>query len=302
MLASRGVMLRGMSLGTPLAGMAAAALAAVCFDGAVLLQAPEARSIEGARGFRTGLLAHLLKRPRWLAGSALAVLGWPLQLLALSWAPVSLVQPTLALGLVVVLVGGARLLGERVGPRQWLAAATVIAGVTLLALVHPERSDVGARGPAAAATLLVLGAVVARPFLPGGGAGGPWPLVLAAGCAFALSALGGRELTVALQRGDLALAAAAGLGTAGIAGAGFLADMRALQRFDATRVAPPMFALETALPVLLAPVLFAEAWGDTAGRTAAVLAGLALVVAGGVVLGGARAEDAAVGRPDLRVP
>ncbi|MCW3004918.1 MAG: hypothetical protein JWQ20_4216, partial [Conexibacter sp.] len=112
-----------MAQGHVLAGIAAAAVAATCFDGAVLLQAREARDVDAEHALRLSLLRRLMARPRWVLGTALAVCGWPLQLVALSLAPITVVQPTLALGLVVLLVGGSRVLGERVDARDWGATA-----------------------------------------------------------------------------------------------------------------------------------------------------------------------------------
>jgi len=119
-------------------GLPAALAAAACFDGAVVLQASEARLVPVAQSLRLSLLQTLVRRRRWVLGTAIAVLGWPLQLLALAAAPITVVQPALAMGTLVLLYGGARVLGERVGPREWLAAAAVIAGVALIALGHPE--------------------------------------------------------------------------------------------------------------------------------------------------------------------
>ena len=274
-----------MAIATPLAGMAAAAAAAVCFDGAVLLQAGEARAVDDAHGLRLSLVARLARSPRWLLGTATAILGWPLQLLAFSCAPVSVVQPTLALGLVVVLAGGRRVLGEEVRPGQWAAAASVVAGVALVAVAHPPHTEASVAPGPAVVVVVVLGSVVAAPFLRGRGRTGAWPLVAGAGCAFALSSLAGKELTVLLHRGELLPALAAAAATAGVAAVGLLTDMTALQRFAATRVAPPMFVLETVLPVLAAPALFAERWGATPGGGLMLGAGIALVLGGGAVLG-----------------
>ena len=52
-----------------LAGMAAAAGAAVCFDGAVILQAQEARRFEPEHALRPSLLVRLARRPRWVVGT-----------------------------------------------------------------------------------------------------------------------------------------------------------------------------------------------------------------------------------------
>jgi len=41
---------------------------------------------------RPSLIGFLLRRRRWLLGTALGILGWPLQALALAFAPLALVQ------------------------------------------------------------------------------------------------------------------------------------------------------------------------------------------------------------------
>jgi drug/metabolite transporter (DMT)-like permease len=277
-----------MAHGQVLAGMGAAALAALCFDGAVILQAREARAVDPEHALRLSLLRRLAARPQWVLGTAIGVLGWPLQLLALSLAPITVVQPMLALGLVALLLGGAHILGERVGPREWAATGAVIAGIVLLALSSPHHTQAVPSLGAVAVVVVVLGGVVAWPFVVGRGRAGAWTLIFAAGSAFALSAITSKLLTVELARGRPLVALAWAAATAACAGAGFLADMTAMQTFDATRVAPPMFVLEIALPVALAPVLFDERWGQTAGGGAVVVCGLASVLLGGAVLGSSR--------------
>jgi drug/metabolite transporter (DMT)-like permease len=273
-----------------LAGMAAAAAAAACFDGAVILQAQEAREVESGHALRLSLIRRLAKRPRWLLGTAIAVLGWPLQLLALSLAPLTVVQPMLAIGLVVLLIAGSRVLGEPVRPWQWVGAAAVIVGVTLLGVAAPEHTETVPAPAAMAAAALGLGAVMAAPFLFGRTRSGAWMLICAAGAAFALSALTSKLVTVELEDGRLLVALLWALATALCAGLGFLTDQTALQRFAATRVAPPMFALETALPVMLSPLLFDEHWGSTLGGGAVLAVGLALVLGGGGIVAAAAGE------------
>jgi drug/metabolite transporter (DMT)-like permease len=282
-------MLCTMAHGEVLAGMAAAALAAVCFDGAVLLQAGEARTIGPEHALRLSLLRRLVARPRWVLGSAIAVLGWPLQLLALSLAPVTLVQPTLALGLVVLLLGATRVLGERVGRREWASAGAVIVGVAVLAVAAPSHTDALPGTTALIVVGAVLGVPVALPLVAGGKRAGSWTLIAGGGSAFALAAIGSKLLTVEIAAGRPLAAAAWAVVTAAFAGAGFIIDMSAMQRFEASRVAPPMFVLETALPVILAPLLFGERWGATPAGGAVMLAGVLLVLLGGAGLGASRA-------------
>lgn len=279
-----------------LAGMAAAGAAATCFDGAVILQARHARAVEREHALRPALLARLAGRPGWLLGTAIAILGWPLQLLAFGLAPVSVVQPMLALGMVLLLAAGTRALGERVGAREWIGVAAVLAGTTVLAVAHPHHTDSSPRIVELAVVSVTLGALVVLPFVRGSSRSGAWTLICSAGCAFALTALTGKFLTIELAHGRIGAALAWGAMTAAVAAAGFLVDMTAMQRFEATRVAPPMFVLETAIPVALAPTLFGERWTTASGGVAAVLAGILLVLAGGALLGASRRVASAAGQ------
>src|SRR5437764_15391251 len=135
-----------MTLAT-LGGIAAAATAAACFDGGLAIQAMDARREPEKHGLRPGLLLRLARRRRWLAATGLAFAGWPFHLLALGLAPLSLVQPTLALGLVLLLYLGHRILGERVGRAEVVAVAGVVVSVGVLAWGAPaEASHHGGAG------------------------------------------------------------------------------------------------------------------------------------------------------------
>ena len=92
-------------------GFALALAAACCYETGYALQALEARRAPPERALRPSLVGHLLRRPVWVGGIALALLGWPLQIAALSQAPLTLVQPVLALGLLLLLALGVRVLG-----------------------------------------------------------------------------------------------------------------------------------------------------------------------------------------------
>jgi drug/metabolite transporter (DMT)-like permease len=276
-----------MTLDT-LLGVAAATAAAVCFDGAVVLQAQDARMVDPSHALRPSLLARLVVRRRWLAGTALALLGVPLHLLAFAFAPVTVVQPTLALGMLLLLAAGTRLLGEPVGRREWLAASAIVVGVALLAAASPRHTDHLPRLAEAAVPVAVLAAAVVAPFVAGGRRAGAWLLIGGAGCAFALSAVCGKLLVTELAAGRPWSAAALLVAGGACSAVGLLVDMTALQRFEATRVAPPMFVIETAVPVALAPWLFAESWRGTVLEDAALAAGLLLVLVGGGLLGASR--------------
>src|SRR5262249_14392524 len=109
---------RRIMTGDTAVGALVAACASACYETSYALQALEARRVHVFRTVRVSLLARLARRPLWLGAIALAVLGWPLQLLALSLAPLTLVQPVIALGVVLLLVLASRLLHERIGARE----------------------------------------------------------------------------------------------------------------------------------------------------------------------------------------
>jgi drug/metabolite transporter (DMT)-like permease len=261
-------------------GIVLGATAACCFDGAVALQALEARALADS-SVGAGLIRRLLRRPRFLAATGLAVAGWPLQIAALGLAPLTVVQPSLALGLVLLLVLGIRLLGEPARPRDLAAVAAIAAGLALLAWAAPENAHVHAGPAGLAAVIGGLGAIAALPWIAGGRLPGAM-LVLAAGCGYAASGLTTKLLADALGGG-----AAEALGwaaiTAAVAGVALIDEMAALQRVGAARVAAGAFALQTAVPVVFAPLLTGEHWT----RPAAIVGGLVLVVGASLVLGAA---------------
>src|ERR1700676_2812223 len=101
-----------------LAGLGSALLASVLFNVGIVLQAVDARVAPRALGYRLGLLGRLLRRPRWVLGFALGIVGIGPQVVAYSKAPFVVVQPMLALGLLLVLALGVHMLGESVGIRE----------------------------------------------------------------------------------------------------------------------------------------------------------------------------------------
>lgn len=261
-------------------GITCAAGAAACFDGALAWQALEARRVpvDDRR-----LLLRLVRRPRWLVATGLAALGWPLQIAALSTAPLTVVQPALAFGLVLLLALGRVVLREHVGRVEIGGALAIIAGVAVLAAEAPERHTSVSHPAALAVSLAVLAALAVAPLVartPG------QVTTLAAGAAFACTGLTSKLTADALARGDAAAAIGWAAATGAVVLAGVNADMAAMQRLPATRVAPVILAIEVVVPVALAPVVAGEAWN------AGVALGVLLVTAGVVPLASAPAVRA----------
>src|ERR1700710_146824 len=120
--------------------------AAACFECSYVLQALEVRAVPEMRRASVGALLRLAARPAWLASIVLSVAGFGLQVLALRHAPLSLVQPLLATGLLGLLAFSAPGLGEHVGRREVAAVLAIVAGVTLVALADPQRGHDAAPG------------------------------------------------------------------------------------------------------------------------------------------------------------
>jgi drug/metabolite transporter (DMT)-like permease len=271
------------------AGIGAAAVAAVCFNAAVVLYAIESRSVPPEYGLRLSLVRQLARRRRWLAAVALDALGWPFQLLALSLAPLTVVQPTLAVGLLLLLAVGRRGLGEPVSRVEWAAVVAVVVGVAGLAAFAPKHTVSHPSPTALAAVLGVLLLVTAAPYLLPRRRVGAGTMILAAGSAFSATAITSKLVTDRLADGQWQGALAWAVGTAVVAAAGLLSETSALQRFEATRVSPAVFVLQTVAPVIAAPILIGEKWSATPGGGTALAAALVVTCSGGLVLARARA-------------
>jgi hypothetical protein len=266
-------------------GILAAVAAATLYSLGFSYQALEAREAPRDEQLRPALALRLLKRVRWLGGTGLSMLGWPLQLVALSLAPLVVVAPALALGLPVLMVMGQRLLGERAGRREYLAVGAIMVGVAGAGLCAPARSITHAPWPTLAVALGALAVASMLPYLMLR-LGRPLPFVtmLGAGLAFGGSGVATKLTSDALERGYLGVAVGWGLLTAGASAVATLSEMSSLQARPAIQVAPVVFTIQTAVPVALAPVLFHESFAATPGGGVPLGFALALVLAGAAVL------------------
>ncbi|MFI5027538.1 MAG: hypothetical protein ACHQCF_00975 [Solirubrobacterales bacterium] len=239
-------------------GIASAVGASPLYNTSIALQALEARQVPGEHALRPSLIGRLLRRRRWLGATALGFLGWPLEIVALLLAPLTVVQPCLASGLILLLWLGATRLGESPGLPEGTAVAAIVLGVAGVALAAPVRTTEHAGAGAVALALGLVAIPIALPYaLRRGGAAGTLA-VIGAGCGYAWTAIASKLLTDELAAGTV-LVALAWLATAAVSeGLALLSEMSALQRRPATRVAPVMFAVQVLVPVVLAPLIFDE--------------------------------------------
>jgi drug/metabolite transporter (DMT)-like permease len=265
------------------AGVALAALASVLFNLAIVIQAQEARKVPHEHGLQLSLIWRLLRRPRWLLGTALGLLAFPLQTVALLLAPLTAVQPADAAGLLVLLFLGTRILHERVGRREVIAVVSIVAGIVILTIAAPKRqvTQVDAAEvilPMLAVAVVGLAPLVLRRWVRASSLG----VVIGAGFAFALGAFCAKIVADAIDRSAW-VAMVVALGLAALAAvAGTLTEQTALQRRQATQVAPLIFAIELLVPVALAVLVVGEDWERSS--LPAIVAALAFVLGGALAL------------------
>jgi drug/metabolite transporter (DMT)-like permease len=141
-----------------------AVAASFCTATASICQRQGARSVETTSGFDLRLIFRLARRPIWLLGIASMIGGFLFQLTALRYGALTLVQPILALELLLVFgymaIAGRRQV--RIKPRDWVAAAAMSAGIAMfLRLASPSGGRLHApAGSWLLAGLITLGAVL----------------------------------------------------------------------------------------------------------------------------------------------
>ncbi|HEY5318636.1 MAG TPA: DMT family transporter [Solirubrobacteraceae bacterium] len=168
-----------------------------------------APSVDVMRPFRT---TRQLYASRWFAvGMLVATVAWIFHVAAMAVAPLSVVQPVLAGGVVLLAVMAEKMLGVRVGTRQWVGLGLTAVGLILLGLTLPATHGAQSRfslpgmiafesGLIIFGALLIMGPRIGAPAQHHG-----FMLGAAAGIMFGVS--------------DVAIKAISGLvGSAGIAG------------------------------------------------------------------------------------
>src|SRR5271167_455461 len=138
-------------------GIGAAVGASSFYSLGIALQAMDAKEAPHEEHLRLALARNLVTRGRWLAGTGLSILGWPLQVVALLLAPLVVVQPTLAAGLLVLMFFAQRMLGEHAGRYEHLTMCAIVIGVIGAALTAPARGTTEVSDLTIAIVLAALG-------------------------------------------------------------------------------------------------------------------------------------------------
>jgi drug/metabolite transporter (DMT)-like permease len=227
----------------------------------------------------------VLFRSRWYTlGLLIALAGWGLHVAALSLAPISLVQATIAGGLVLLTVVADHFFGHRVTRREWIGVALAAAGLAFLAATLDGDAD-SAHSSYDTTTLVAFVAVVGaagivvaalgRSATRSGAALGAAAGLLWAASNTSIKALSdhlGADSAAAILFSPLAMVILA------TSIAGLLISARSLQIGPAVSVIAVTSVAGNALTIAAGPIVFSEPFPDHALGVAVRILAFALVI------------------------
>jgi drug/metabolite transporter (DMT)-like permease len=115
------------------AGLGLALLATTAYNGGLIVEKQALGQLPAISSRRLVSLAMtLLSSPRWLCGFTLMLIGLGLQTVALTLAPVTLVQPLIGAGVGIVLLLSRLVLREQLGRAQYACVGVMAVSVVLL--------------------------------------------------------------------------------------------------------------------------------------------------------------------------
>jgi drug/metabolite transporter (DMT)-like permease len=280
-------------------GLVLALLSTTAYNSGLIVEKQALARLPALNGRRVLALAgSLLTSPRWLAGFALMLCGLGLQVLALMFAPVTVVQPVIASGVAIVLVLSRIVLRERLGRGEYACVGVMAVSVVLLALSADGAAAVGFAVSGARMTAVAIPTcLVALAAAASASGSGPRrharPATgvaygVATGLLYGVAALAIKALSGTLRHAHGAGAVSAVLASpylyvmAACSAAGLLLFQTALQRCRISIVAPVSSVLGSIYFMVAGTWLFHERLPADPARLALRLAGI--LIAGVVVV------------------
>jgi hypothetical protein len=231
----------------------------------------------------------LVTQPRYIGGLVVDGLGWVTTVVALRYLPVFVVQAVLGGAIALTAIGARVVYGSALRRVDRLACAACLGGLVLVAasagLDRPADPSSAAEIVLGAAAIALVGALAVAWRTAAG-----WPLALVAGLGFGGSSVAVRAVHLTAGESLAGLLGSPSLYLVIVFGVvGLVAYSRSLERASLARVTAILLVTEVTVPGLAGIVLL----GDSvrAGWWAAMSAGLALAIAGVVVLAGSPAQQ-----------
>ncbi len=230
----------------------------LAYNGSAVLLAAEARRQEEGKV----LFVAVGKRFRGASAILLNLVGWALEISALTLIPLTLARILNAAGLAFLLGLTRWTLKEVLGRREVLGVVLIGLGIVAVGLAPPQRSSYTPGVLEWVLLFVVLGPGILLPVLskllrkPVG------PLVgaTAGGLAYALSGILNKEVADVFRVSGMVSIALIVAVIAGLGFWGFVVELDALKSGSASVVVPIVMALHTIVPIIVAPILFGEVW------------------------------------------
>lgn len=264
-------------------------LAAVFFALATVLQQKAAQEVPDEEAEKAGFLLRLAQRPVWVAGIAVGGLGFACQATALHFGQLAVVQPLLAASVVFALPFGFLVIHRRITRIDLLGALAVTAGLVFFLIMADPKDGVDdatltawliSGGAGAAVCLVLVGAARGRRASLRAAL-----LGTAAGILFGFAA--GLTMTVVDNLGDGVLKVITDWHLYALIAVGWVGmtfSQQALQTGALAPAASTQMSLDPVVSVLLGVLIFQEAIHDTFLEGTVAVLGLAVMIAGLVIL------------------
>lgn len=233
------------------------------YNGSAVLLAMAARQYSGRQTLLVGVVRHV----RGLLAISLSLLGWILEVAALTLISLTLARILNVAGLGILLWLTRWVLKEPLGRREILGVSLIALGVAATSITPPRLASAPPSPAEWGLLLALLGPGVLLPYILRilRRQVGFTLEATAAGLAYALSGvlnkgIADEGVADTLHSGRILPLVLLIAGIAVIGLLGFDTELRALREGYASIVVPIVLALHTIVPIVCAPFLFGEAW------------------------------------------
>lgn len=232
------------------------------------------------------LLVSVSRRAPGLFAISLNVVGWVLEIAALTMVSLTLARVLNVAGLGVLLGLARWVLEEPLGRREVLGVALISLG-TAAAILAPPRLE--STPPSLAQWALLVSILTPAILLPYAfrilrRPVGPILGATASGLAYALSGIFNKGIAEAFQSASLLPLMFLTTGTVAFGLLSFATELRALREGYASIVVPIVLAIHTVVPIICAPLLFGEAWPASPLQQVLLGGGILLALLGTLML------------------
>lgn len=290
----------GMSSSFPVHAVTAALASALVFGVSSVAEQRSTKRVKARRTLSPRLLLDLVRQPVWLASIGAILIGFALQVIALRFGPLALVEPILVCDLIFAVLINSSLRG-RWDPVMLTGVMACSAGLAVFLVISKPSGGISAVSfPAVLPVVAVLAAVAAGSIALGQRLPDVLPLALAFACgicygfaAFVVKLVTtqfGGDLAELLSRWPIYVLAVVGP-------LGFLLNQNAYQR--GTLLAPVMAIITACDPLIsigLAVLLLKERLSSSPAAIAAQIVALLVMTVGIVVV--AHHAPQVVSQPD----